>query len=57
MVVKPWKLEKSAKCNYCGDATIHDIEVDEYDLKICCRECGFKRYYTFNMVEIPKKCL
>jgi hypothetical protein len=57
MVVKPWKLEKSAKCNYCGDATIHEIEVDEYDLKICCRECGFKRYYTFNMVEIPKKCL
>jgi hypothetical protein len=27
MVVKPWKLEKSAKCSYCGDATIHDVEV------------------------------
>jgi uncharacterized Zn finger protein len=55
MVVKPWKLKKSARCDSCGDATIHDVTVDEYNLQIRCRECGFRRYYTFNIVEIPKK--
>ena len=55
MVVKPWMLEKSARCHSCGDATVHDIQVDEYDLQISCRECGFKRYYTFTMVEVPEK--
>jgi DNA-directed RNA polymerase subunit RPC12/RpoP len=55
MVVKPWNLERSARCHNCGDATIHDVTVDEYNLQIRCRECGFRRYYTFNMVEIPKK--
>ncbi|SCG86494.1 hypothetical protein [Methanobacterium congolense] len=55
MTVKAWKLEKSAKCYNCGDATIHDITVDEYTMEIRCRDCGFARYYTFHMVNLPKK--
>jgi DNA-directed RNA polymerase subunit RPC12/RpoP len=56
MVVKAWKLKKSASCFKCGDATIQDIEIDQYDLKIKCRECGFTRYYTFHMVDKPHQC-
>ncbi|KAF5074740.1 MULTISPECIES: hypothetical protein [Methanobacterium] len=55
MPVKKWKLEKGANCYNCGDATIHDIEVDEFDIKIRCRECGFSRYYTFHIVDLPRK--
>ncbi|KAF5089319.1 hypothetical protein [Methanobacterium aggregans] len=55
MTVKAWKLEKSAKCYNCGDATIHDITVDEYTMEIRCRDCGFARYYTFHMVNLPEK--
>ena len=56
MAVKKWKLEKSASCYNCGDATIHDVEVDEYNIKIRCRECGFSRFYAFHMVDLPVKC-
>jgi hypothetical protein len=55
MAVKKWKLEKGANCYNCGDATTHDIEVDEFNIKIRCRECGFSRYYTFHMVDLPRK--
>lgn len=43
MVIKKWKLEKGAKCYNCGDATIHDVKVDQYNIKIRCRDCGFTR--------------
>jgi hypothetical protein len=56
MVVKKWKLEKGASCYNCGDATVHEIEVDEYNIKIRCRDCGFARYYAFHMVDLPVKC-
>jgi predicted nucleic-acid-binding Zn-ribbon protein len=56
MVVNEWKLKKSASCYKCGDATIHDVEIDQYNLKIKCRECGFTRYYAFHMVDIPRQC-
>lgn len=56
MAVKKWKLKKGANCYNCGDATIHDIEVDEFDIKIRCRDCGFSRYYSFHMVDLPSKC-
>ncbi|MDD3754093.1 MAG: hypothetical protein PHQ17_06005 [Methanobacterium sp.] len=55
MVVKKWKLEKSANCYNCGDATIHNIKVDQYHIKIRCRDCGFTRYYAFHMVDLPDK--
>ncbi|MDP3066866.1 MAG: hypothetical protein Q8N08_09035 [Methanobacteriaceae archaeon] len=54
MAVDVWKLKKSASCFKCGDATGHDIEVDTYSLKIICRDCGFTRYYKFDMLDIPK---
>ncbi|MEN6328691.1 MAG: hypothetical protein ABFC91_00165 [Methanobacteriaceae archaeon] len=56
MTVEKWKLKKSASCFKCGDATIHDIEVDTYTLQITCRDCGFTRYYQFHMVETPTQC-
>lgn len=55
MVVKKWKLEKGASCYNCGDATIHDVEVDQYNIKIRCRDCGFARFYAFHMVDLPDK--
>ena len=55
MPVKKWKLEKGANCYNCGDATIHDIEVNYLDKKIRCRKCGFSRYYTFHIVDLPRK--
>lgn len=55
MAVKKWKLEKSASCYNCGDATIHDVEVDQYNIKIRCRDCGFARFYAFHMVNLPDK--
>jgi len=55
-MVKEWKLKKSARCYNCGDATIQDVEIDQYNLIIKCRECGFTRYYAFHMVDIPHQC-
>jgi predicted nucleic-acid-binding Zn-ribbon protein len=56
MTIEKWNLKKSASCFKCGDATIHDVEVDTYTLKITCRDCGFTRYYKFHMVETPPQC-
>ncbi len=55
MVIEPWKLEKAAKCYNCGDASVHEILVNEYKMEIKCRECGFTRYYSFHILDIPKK--
>jgi len=55
MAIEKWKLEKGAQCYNCGDATIHDIVVDEYSIKIRCRECGFSRFYTFHILDLPDK--
>jgi DNA-directed RNA polymerase subunit RPC12/RpoP len=55
MPIEKWKLEKGAKCYNCGDATIHDVEVDEFAIKIRCRDCGFSRYYSFHIIDLPRK--
>ncbi len=56
MTSKKWKLQKAANCYNCGDATIHNVEVDQYNLTIRCRDCGFSRLYAFHMVDLPNKC-
>ncbi|MCC7558069.1 MAG: hypothetical protein KO217_05225 [Methanobacteriaceae archaeon] len=54
MKIEPWKLKKSSKCYNCGDATIHEINIDQYKMTIRCKECGFTRYYTFHILETPE---
>lgn len=53
--MEAWKLEKSAKCYNCEDATIHTILVNHYNLEIRCKECGFSRRYNFHMVKVSKE--
>jgi len=55
MEIKPWKLNKAARCAHCKDATIHSIIIDRYKMKIKCRDCGFTRFYNFHVVNIPKR--